>query len=123
MDGGDERLTLIRTTRNERKPAPETIAPTKPHVEFIVAEEAEPPFRVIIHNDEVTTMEFVVEVLRQIFELAPDEAEEVMLTAHYTGLAVVGTFPQSDAMRRVTQAHLNAQLAGFPLRFTIEPEA
>lgn len=123
MDGGDEHLSARQMTRDERKPVPETVAPTKPRIEFIVAEEVEPPFRVVIHNDEVTTMEFVVEVLRQIFELAPEEAEEVMLTAHYTGLAVVGTFPQSDAVRRVTQAHLNAQLAGFPLKFTIEPES
>lgn len=109
-------------TKREDKPNQETYAPTKPRVEFIVAEEVEPPFRVVIHNDDVTTMEFVVEVLRQIFELSFEKAEEVMLNAHYTGLAIVGTYPRSDAERRVTQAHLNAQLAGFPLKFTMEPE-
>ena len=100
----------------------EVLSPTKPQIEFVVAEEIEPPYRVLIHNDDVTTMEFVVQVLTEIFELSYETAEQVMLTAHYTGIAVVGTYPRSDAERRIEKAHLNAQLAGFPLKFTMEPE-
>jgi ATP-dependent Clp protease adaptor protein ClpS len=98
-------------------------APTKPKIEFIVAEELEPPYRVLIHNDDVTPMEFVVAVLRTIFELTIERAEAVMLTAHYTGGAVVGAYPREDAKQRIEAAHRVARLEEYPLKFTMEPEA
>ncbi len=98
-------------------------APTKPQIQFIVAPELEPPYRVLIHNDDVTPMDFVVAVLRRVFELTYDRAEAVMLTAHYTGGAVVGTWPRAEAQRRVDEAHQLARLADYPLKFTLEPEA
>lgn len=98
-------------------------APTRPKIEFIVGEEIEPAFRVLIHNDDVTPMEFVVAVLRSMFELALERAEAVMLTAHYTGGALVGVWAQPEAKRRVAAAHWLARLEGFPLKFTMEPEA
>ncbi len=97
-------------------------APVKPKLEFIVAEEVEPPYKVIIHNDDVTPMDFVVAVLRVIFELTLERAEAVMLTAHYTGGAVVGKYPKDDAQRRVDAAHQLARLEDYPLKFTMEPE-
>lgn len=97
-------------------------APARPQLEFIVATEIEPPYRVLIHNDDVTPMDFVVAVLRSIFELSLERAEAVMLTAHYTGGAVVGTWPRDEALRRVDQAHQLARLYDYPLKFTIEPE-
>lgn len=102
---------------------PETIeAPPKPNVEFIVGEEIEPPYRVLIYNDDVTPMDFVVAVLRLMFELAIERAEAVMLTAHYTGGALVGTWARTEAVRRVDAAHRLARLEGFPLKFAMEPE-
>ncbi len=104
-------------------PAEEPVeAPTKPQLEFIVAPEIEPPYRVLIHNDDVTPMDFVVAVLRSIFELPLERAEAVMLTAHYTGGAVVGTWARDEAQRRVDQAHQLARLYDYPLKFTLEPE-
>ncbi len=97
-------------------------APTKPKLEFIVAEEIEPPYKVIIHNDDITPMDFVVAVLRVIFDLTLERAEAVMLTAHYTGGAVVGTYPKDDAQRRIDAAHELARLEDYPLKFTMEPE-
>ena len=97
-------------------------APTVPKIEFLVAEELEPPYRVLIHNDDVTPMDFVVEVLRAVFELTPERAEAVMLTAHYTGGAVVGAWPREEAQERVDDAHQLARFAGYPLKFTVEPE-
>ncbi len=97
-------------------------APAKPKLEFIVASEIEPPYRVIIHNDDVTPMDFVVAVLCTIFELSTERAEAVMLTAHYTGGAVVGSYPTEDAQRRIDQAHYLARLEDYPLKFTMEPE-
>jgi ATP-dependent Clp protease adaptor protein ClpS len=82
----------------------------------------EPPYRVLIHNDDVTPMEFVVAVLTRIFELTLPESERIMLTAHITGLAHVATLPLSDAQKRVGKAHFAASLEGYPLLFTIEPE-
>lgn len=85
-------------------------------------EALEPMYRVLIHNDEVTPMEFVVMILQKLFQLSLAEAEFVMLTAHYTGLAHVVSLPLNEARSRVGKAHFAAQLEGYPLTFTIEPE-
>lgn len=77
--------------------------------------------KVIIHNDDVTPMDFVVIILQRIFQLSPLEAEHVMVTAHFNGLALVATLPLSEAKNRVGKAHFAAQLEGYPLLFTIEP--
>ena len=77
--------------------------------------------KVLIHNDDVTPMEFVVIILQRIFQLSPLEAEHVMITAHFNGLALVATLPMSEAKKRVGKAHFAAQLEGYPLMFTIEP--
>lgn len=84
-------------------------------------EEQEGLAKVLIHNDDVTPMEFVVLILQRIFQLTPLEAEHVMITAHFTGLALVATLPLSEAKKRVGKAHFAAQLEGYPLLFTIEP--
>lgn len=85
-------------------------------------QEEEPPYRVLIHNDDVTPMEFVVMILQRIFDLLPLQAEHVMIVAHYTGTAYVCTLPLREAQTRVGKAHFAASLEGYPLLFTIEPE-
>ena len=85
-------------------------------------EEFEPMYRVIIHNDDITPMEFVVVILQRIFEQNPLQAEHVMLIAHLEGMAYVCTLPLPEAKKRVGKAHFAAQLEGYPLLFTIEPE-
>ncbi len=82
----------------------------------------EPPYRVIIHNDDVTPMDFVIYVLQKIFLLPGPRALHVMYEAHFKGSAYVQTLPKSEAVRRVTAASFEAGLAGYPLRFTIEKE-
>jgi ATP-dependent Clp protease adaptor protein ClpS len=93
-------------------------------LEFVVAgdEELERSYRVIIENDDVTPMDFVVMVLLTIFELEFDRAFEVMLEAHNTGHAYVVTLPFEEAQQRVYTAHSAASEAGYPLRFFLEPE-
>ena len=93
-------------------------------LEFIVLEEEEleRPFRVIIHNDDVTTFEFVIIVLMTIFELAFDRAENIAFEAHTEGNAYVCTLPLEEAKSRVFKAQYAARQQGFPLTFTIEPE-
>ena len=82
----------------------------------------EPLYRVIIHNDDVTPMDFVIVVLHNIFMLLPNDAAKVMLTAHYRGEAVVQILPKSEAEKRINKAHFAAGLEGYPLHFSMEPE-
>ena len=100
----------------------ESIAPPQPKIEFIVAEELVPPYRVLAHNDDVTPMDFVVDVLQSAFDLLFDRAESVMLTAHHKGVAYVATYPKEEARSRIARAHNLAGAAGYPLKFTMEPE-
>lgn len=95
-----------------------------PEVETTTEQEATegPLYQVIIHNDDVTPMNFVLHVLTSIFELSGLHAAQVMYTAHYHGSAYVQTLPQLEAQRRVGRAHISARLNGYPLRFTIQPE-
>lgn len=88
----------------------------------IAVTELEPPYKVLIHNDDVTPMEFVVAVLRSVFTLSNSDAMAVMLEAHYTGLSYVMTLPFEEAKYRVGKAHSLARGAGYPLTFSIEPE-
>ena len=82
----------------------------------------EPPYRVIIHNDDVTPMNFVIYVLQHIFMLAGPRAAQVMFTAHIHGSAYVDSLPKTEALRRIHRAHVTARLAGYPLSFTLEQE-
>ena len=84
--------------------------------------ELEPLFRIIVHNDDVTPMDFVVQILTSIFFLGQPHALEVMLAAHLRGMAYVQTLPRSEAERRVNKAHFAAGLEGYPLHFSIEAE-
>lgn len=95
-----------------------------PQTTYLVAgqEELEKPYRVIIQNDDVTPMEFVVMVLRVVFGLDLDRAIDVMYTAHYEGRAHVTTLPFEDAQERVYTAHSAAREAGYPLTFYLEPD-
>lgn len=95
-----------------------------PEIEILEEAETEhePLYRVIIHNDHVTPMGFVVQVLTTIFYLATDRATDIMLTAHYYGSAYVQTIAKSEAEKRIARAHAEANHAGYPLKFTMEPE-
>ncbi|WP_298820472.1 ATP-dependent Clp protease adaptor ClpS [Chloroflexus sp.] len=97
----------------------------RPTVTFTVAsdEELERPYRVIVENDDVTPMDFVVFVLRVFFELDLNRATQVMLTAHYEGRALVTVLPFQEAQERVYQAHHVAREAGYPLTFYLEPDS
>ena len=84
--------------------------------------ELEPLYTVTIHNDDVTPMDFVVEVLKQIFFLGNDRAAEIMLAAHIKGSAYVQTLPKPEAENRIERAHYAANAEGYPLHFTMERE-
>jgi ATP-dependent Clp protease adaptor protein ClpS len=95
-----------------------------PNTTYIVVaqEDLEKPYRVLIQNDDVTPMDFVVLVLRHFFGLSFDESMDVMLTAHNEGRALVATLPYEEAKERVYNAHSAAREAGYPLTFYLEPD-
>jgi len=84
--------------------------------------ELEPLFKVIIHNDPITPMGFVVQILKTIFYLSNNKAADIMFTAHIYNTAYVQTLAKSEAEKRINKAHSEANNAGYPLKFTLEPE-
>ncbi len=79
-------------------------------------------YKVILHNDDYTTMEFVVHILQKIFHKNHAEATHVMLTVHQKGQAVVGVYTYDIAETKVQQVVEQARESGFPLLCTMEPE-
>lgn len=83
----------------------------------------EPPlYKVIMHNDNITTMDFVVSILQMIYNKNYDEAVETMLKIHNTGNAVVGVYSLDIAISKITRTHQIARANGFPLKCTYEKE-
>ena len=77
-------------------------------------------YNVIMHNDDFTTMEFVVGVLMDIFHKDEITAQALMLNVHKKGRAVVGKYPYDIASTKVNAALSRAEDEGFPFRMTIE---
>ena len=79
-------------------------------------------FKVLIHNDDYTSMEFVVFALTNVFRHTPASASRLMLQIHRTGLGVAGVYTKEIAETRVEQTVELARDAGHPLQCTMEPE-
>ncbi|MDR0338871.1 MAG: ATP-dependent Clp protease adaptor ClpS [Desulfovibrio sp.] len=79
-------------------------------------------FRVLLHNDDYTTMEFVIEILIGIFRKSPDEAVEIMLAVHENGIGACGVYTEEVAETKVAQVRSKARSAGYPLRCSMEEE-
>lgn len=77
-------------------------------------------FRVVLHNDDYTTMEFVVEVLESVFLMHPAQAYRVMLQVHHHGRGVCGVYPFEIAETKVLLVHRLARERGFPLMASVE---
>jgi ATP-dependent Clp protease adaptor protein ClpS len=83
----------------------------------------EPPlFKVILHNDDYTTMEFVVAVLVEIFHKSAEEAALIMLSVHEKGVGVCGIYPRELAETKAALVRARARRKGFPLKCTLEAE-
>ena len=98
--------------------------PSLPRTDIVTEHETElePLYRVLIHNDDVTPMDFVVYILQSVFRINAPAAVDIMYEAHLTGLAYVQTLPKTEAGNRIGRAHFAAGLEGFPLHFSMEPE-
>lgn len=77
---------------------------------------------VVLHNDDYTTMEFVVHVLMKFFHLGETEATQVMLHVHHKGYGIVGTYTRDVAETKAAQVMAYAKEHGHPLRCSAEPE-
>jgi ATP-dependent Clp protease adaptor protein ClpS len=79
-------------------------------------------FKVLLHNDDYTTMEFVVHILMKHFKKPPAEAVHIMLQVHHEGVGVAGAYPKDVAETKVAEVTAEAQENGMPLRVTAEAE-
>jgi ATP-dependent Clp protease adaptor protein ClpS len=79
-------------------------------------------WRVILHNDDFTTMEFVIHVLEVVFNRPPAEAAELMLQVHHRGFCVGGVYTHEIAETKVATVEQMAKAAEFPFLCTMEPE-
>jgi ATP-dependent Clp protease adaptor protein ClpS len=79
-------------------------------------------YKVVFHNDDYTTMEFVVLVLMRFFHRTETEATHIMLSIHHRGQGVAGVYTKDVAETKVAQVTDFAKENGMPLRLTAEPE-
>jgi ATP-dependent Clp protease adaptor protein ClpS len=78
-------------------------------------------FKVLLHNDDYTTMEFVVWVLASVFNMAEEQAIQVMLNVHLQGIGVAGIYTFEVAEMKVEKTIALAREQEFPLLATLEP--
>jgi ATP-dependent Clp protease adaptor protein ClpS len=79
-------------------------------------------YKVIFHNDDYTTMEFVMDALRQFFKKSESEAFHIMITVHKRGSAVAARYTRDVAETKVQEVMKHAREAGMPLLVTCEPD-
>ncbi|MDP4089286.1 MAG: ATP-dependent Clp protease adaptor ClpS [Bacillota bacterium] len=79
-------------------------------------------YKVVMHNDDYTTMQFVVYILTTVFNKKTEEASKIMLDVHQKGKGVAGIYPYDIAATKVSIAMSAAEEEGFPFKLTIEEE-
>ena len=101
---GDEQGDVL--TKNREK-----VQPKKPKL-----------FKVLLHNDDYTTMEFVIFILQNCFSKTLDEAQEIMLKVHHNGVGICGVYTHEIAESKTAKVHQISKKNGHPLRCSFEPE-
>lgn len=77
-------------------------------------------FKVLLHNDDYTSMEFVVEILMNVFNKSEDEAVTIMMHVHEKGIGMCGIYTAEVAETKVHLVHQMARKRSFPLRCSME---
>ncbi len=78
-------------------------------------------YKVVLHNDDYTTKEFVVEVLQIVFHKPAIEATKIMMDVHKKGKGIVGVYTWDIAQTKVAQVHQMAKEREYPLKCSVEP--
>lgn len=99
---------------------PDTYYDEAPVAEAEEKVEQPPLFKVLLHNDDYTTMEFVVYVLQSVFNMPEDQAVQVMLNVHVKGIGVAGVYTYEIAEMKVAKTTALAREHEFPLLVTME---
>jgi len=105
MSGQDPRESILTDSRNEQKLE-------RPRM-----------WRVLLHNDDYTTQEFVVFVLETVFRKGRAEAFTIMMSVHRSGLGVAGVYTHDVAETKLKATQQMAEAEEFPLLVTMEPES
>lgn len=79
-------------------------------------------YKVIIYNDDYTTMDFVVEVIMRVFHKSNVEATKIMLDVHNLGKGIVGIYSYDIASSKISKVNKMARSEGFPLKLSMEEE-
>lgn len=79
-------------------------------------------YKVLLINDDYTTMDFVVDILETVFHKQPAEAYRIMMAVHTQGKGLCGVYPHEVAETKVATVIERARQHGFPLLATMEPE-
>lgn len=89
--------------------------------ERVIVEKKEPPqYKVLLLNDDYTTMEFVVHVLESVFQKSPAEAFQIMMHVHVHGRGLAGVYPWELAETKAETVIVMARDAGYPLKAVTE---
>jgi ATP-dependent Clp protease adaptor protein ClpS len=103
-----------------------SMSENRPHIGDEVREERElqleepPMYKVVLLNDDYTTMDFVVEVLKYVFQKSEEEANRIMLNVHHDGFGICGIYPYEVAETKVDMVDNLSRERGFPLKCTME---
>ena len=96
------------------------------NIEFEIEEQIEiqepKKYKVLLLNDDYSTMDFVIEILKTIFKKTNDEATKIMLDIHNNKKAVCGIYTYEIAATKVAQVKANARKAQYPLKAILEEE-
>jgi ATP-dependent Clp protease adaptor protein ClpS len=79
-------------------------------------------YKVLLHNDDYTTMDFVVMILEAVFHKNPSEANRIMMQVHRKGVGIAGVYPRDVAETKVVLVHDLARKNEYPLKCSIERE-
>jgi ATP-dependent Clp protease adaptor protein ClpS len=79
-------------------------------------------YKVLMHNDDYTTMEFVIEILTKIFKKGAIESTQIMYDVHRKGIGIAGTYTYDIAKTKLKQAMDMAEKSGFPFKLSMEEE-
>ena len=123
MTVSNQPIKILTSATALHGPSRDPLPASDPDVDTAIDTAREEPWTILVHNDDVTPYEFVIDTLSQIFSLSSEIAETVTWEAHSSGVAPVCSRPQSEAKRLISEAHARARSNGYPLYFSMEPKS